>query len=169
MLSLGMKSFLVSMVTGTTSQVATISTLYLTKNKIAALFVLKICGSLLAYSAQSYVFGVKGGVFGPVLLRWIVGVTMTLFLSYKMVVYVGNLEKVKKTSDRLEGNYKFIFDYASIMFPVLVGFLIWEFPMRKFYIFNDNVNTNGYALLILSVVATFVAYDQKMLAESLSS
>ena len=162
-----MKSFLVSTLTGGTSQLATITTLYLTKNKIMALLVLQVFGTLLAYCAQAYVFGIKGGLFGPVFLRWMLTATMTLFLSYKMVIYIGNLEKVKEFSGKFKGRKKIIFDYLSIMVAVLVTFFMWEFPMRKLFIFDDSINTNMYALLIMSVVVGFVVYDQKMLNDIL--
>lgn len=163
MLSLGVKSFLVSSITGSISQAATIGTLFITKNKILALFVLQVLGTLLAYSAQSYIFGFSGGFFGPVLLRWMICVTVTLFLSYKFVIYIENLEKVQRISNKLKGIKKIIFDYLSIMMGVFLTFILWELPMRKLYIFNNNTNTDLYGFLIISVISGFVFYDQKIL------
>ena len=168
MVSVGLKSLLVSTATGTTSQVATILTLYLTNNPVLGLLVMQVFGTLLAYTAQSYVFGFNGGTFfNTVLLRWLIVNCLTLFVSYKLMVYIKNMKKVKELSGELEGTKKIIFDYLTIVGAVIVNFLLWELPMRKYYIFNENTNTNMYGCLILSIVSLVVFYDQTIVEKFL--
>jgi hypothetical protein len=159
-MSIAFKSLLVSMVTGTTSQLLTILTLYLTDNKILALMVLQVIGSAIAYMGQNFVFMGGRNFFSVLLLKWLVLSTMLLFLSYKLLVYLTEMKKVKELSNTLKGKKKLAFDYSIIVVATLIIYFLLNFPMRKHFIFNEADDGNRNGLLILGVTTALVVYDR---------
>jgi hypothetical protein len=159
-MSVAFKSFVVSLLTGSISQLLTILTLYVSNSKIMALLVFEVVGTVIAYTAQNFVFMGGRNFFSVLLLKWLVSSTMLLFLSYKLLVYLTNMKKIKTFSEELKGKKKVVFDYSIIIISATIVYFLMDLQMRKHYIFNESDNGNANGLLILGITGALVAYDR---------
>lgn len=137
---LSFKSFGAASVTGLITQIAVIIVLAVTKNPIYGILWEQIFGNILAYLVQSIVFG--RGFILETIIRWALVVSISLFVNVKMYQYIINIPQIKKFHAKLKGFWLTLFDYALITSAVVIIFTIWDYPMRKSYIFAVNNNTN---------------------------
>jgi hypothetical protein len=127
---------------------------------MAGLLVFQVIGTVIAYTAQNFVFMGGRNFFSVLLLKWLVSSTMLLFISYKILIYLADLKKIKELSNELKDKKKMVFDYSIIIMSTVIVYFLMDLPMRKHFIFNESANANGYSLLILGVTTAMVVYDR---------
>ena len=158
-LPLILKAFGVATATGTITQVSGYIILHLTKNPILSLLWIEIFGNILAYIAQSYIFGFKNFMLSMA-LRWAITVCISLFLCVKAYHYLSSLEKVKQIKKELSGWKLDIFKYSLLTLSVIIVFLVWDYNMRRDYIFQSNPKNTVYDLLLIGITMGLVAIDR---------
>ncbi len=155
------KSFLTSSITGTITQTSGFGILKLTQNPLLSILWIEIFGNILAYIAQSYVFGFKKIMLSTI-LRWAIVVCISLFMCVKSFSYLNNLKKVKELKKKFTGLKLDILNFAVLTLSVVVVFLVWDYSMRRDYIFkttNSDKNT-PYDLLLIGITIIIVAIDR---------
>jgi hypothetical protein len=162
---LSFKSFGAASVTGLITEITRFIILAVTKNPLYGILWGQIFGNILSYLVQSIVFG-RGFVLETV-IRWALVVSISLFVNVKIYNYIINIPQLKKLHDKLEGIWLTLFNYILIVGAVLIIFIIWDYPMRKSYIFavnNNNTNvvvTIQEAIVLLISILIFI-FDQNI-------
>ncbi len=162
---LSFKSFGAASVTGLITEITRFIILAVTKNPLYGILWGQIFGNILSYLVQSIVFG-RGFVL-ETLIRWSLVVSISLFVNVKIYNYIINIPQLKKLHDKLEGIWLALFNYILIVGAVLIIFIIWDYPMRKSYIFavnNNNTNvvvTIQEAIVLLISILIFI-FDQNI-------
>ncbi len=162
---LSFKSFGAASVTGLITEITRFIILAVTKNPLYGILWGQIFGNILSYLVQSIVFG-RGFVL-ETLIRWSLVVSISLFVNVKIYNYIINIPQLKKLHDKLEGIWLTLFNYILIVGAVLIIFIIWDYPMRKSYIFavnNNNTNvvvTIQEAIVLLISILIFI-FDQNI-------
>ncbi len=155
------KSFLTSTVTGTITQTSGFGVLKLTQNPLLSILWIEIFGNILAYLAQSYVFGFKKIMLSTI-LRWAIVVCISLFMCVKIFSYLDNLKKIKELKKKYTGFKLDLLNFSILTLSVVVVFLVWDYSMRRDYIFqitNSDRNT-PYDLLLIGITMMIVAIDR---------
>jgi hypothetical protein len=155
------KSLGVATTTGTITNVTAFLILTFTKNPILSIMWIQTFGNIIAYFAQSYIYGFKR-VIGGMILRWALVTCISMFLSIKLFQYINNLERVKKWKSELTGLKLDVLNYTLLLSSIMIVYFIWEFKMRKKYIFvyREADASNTIDLVILLVAGSLVAIDQ---------
>lgn len=153
------KSFGLATLTGTTTQVSGYLILQLSKNPILSLLWIEIFGNILAYIVQSYIFGFKNFMLSMA-VRWAITVCISLFLCVKAYHYLISLEKVKEIKKELTGWKLDLFNYSLLTLSVITVFLVWDYNMRRDYIFQPNPQNTVYDLLLIGITMGLVAIDR---------
>jgi hypothetical protein len=85
-----------------------------------------------------------------------------MFLSIKLFQYINNLERVKKWKSELTGLKLDVLNYTLLLSSIMIVYFIWEFKMRKKYIFvyREADASKTIDLVILLVAGSLVAIDQ---------
>ena len=162
---LAFKSFGASSVTGLITEITRFIILAVTKNPLYGILWGQIFGNMLSYLVQSIVFG-RGFILETV-IRWALVVSISLFINVKMYNYIINIPQIKNFHKQLKGLWLTLFDYLLITGTVLIIFVIWDYPMRKAYIFaTNNKNTNVVvtmqeAIILLISISIFII-DQNL-------
>ena len=115
------KSFGISSITGLITQISGYLILYLSKNPLLSILWIQIFGNILAYFAQSYVFGFKKFILS-VALRWAIVVCTSLFMCVKTFKYLDSLEKIKEWKRELTGWKLDILNFAVLTFSIMIVF-----------------------------------------------
>lgn len=157
---LAFKSFGAASVTGLITEITRFIILAVTKNPLYGILWGQIFGNIISYLVQSIIFG--RGFILETLIRWALVVSISLFINVKMYNYIINIPQIKKFHTKLKGLWLTLFDYLLITSSVLIIFMIWDYPMRKSYIFavnNQNVNsiiTIQEAIILLISISIFI-------------
>ncbi len=160
-LPLILKSFGVATVTGSITQSTGFLILYLTKNPLLSILWIEIFGNILAYVAQSYMFGFKKFILSMV-LRWCIVVCISLFMCVKTFHYLDSLEKIKEWKKELKDWKLDILNFSVLTLSVVIVFLFWDYSMRRDYIFkSENAEKNTwYDLLLIGITCVLVGIDR---------
>ena len=155
------KSLVVATTTGTITNVTAFLILTFTKNPILSIMWIETFGNIIAYFAQSYIHGFSR-VIGGMVLRWALVTCISMFLSIKLFQYITNLERVKKWKTELTGLKLDALNYALLLSSIMTVYFIWEFNMRKKYIFvyREADASKIMDIVILLVAGSLVAIDR---------
>jgi hypothetical protein len=162
---LAFKSFGAASVTGLITEITRFIILAVTKNPLYGILWGQIFGNIISYLVQSIIFG--RGFILETLIRWVLVISISLFINVKMYNYIINIPQINKLHKKLKGLWLTLFDYVLITGTVLIIFVIWDYPMRKSYIFavnNNNTNvvvTIQEAIVLLISILIFI-FDQKI-------
>lgn len=143
---LAFKSFGGASVTGLITEITRFIILAVTKNPLYGILWGQIFGNIISYLVQSIIFG--RGFILETLIRWILVISISLFINVKMYNYIINIPQINKLHKKLKGLWLTLFDYVLITGTVLIIFAIWDYPMRKSYIFAAN-NKNTDAIITI--------------------
>jgi hypothetical protein len=133
---LAFKSFGAASVTGLITEITRFIILAVTKNPLYGILWGQIFGNIISYLVQSIIFG--RGFILETLIRWVLVISISLFINVKMYNYIINIPQINKLHKKLKGLWLTLFDYVLITGTVLIIFVIWDYPMRKSYIFATN-------------------------------
>ena len=148
---LAFKSFGAASVTGLITEITRFIILAVTKNPLYGILWGQIFGNIISYLVQSIVFG-KGFILETI-IRWALVVSISLFINVKMYNYIINIPQIKKFHTKLKGLWLTLFDYLLITSSVLIIFMIWDYPMRKSYIFAvNNKNTDAIVTIQEAII-----------------
>jgi hypothetical protein len=154
------KSFGAASVTGLITEITRFIIIAVTKNPLYGILWGQIFGNIISYLVQSIVFG--QGFILETLIRWSLVVSISLFINVKIYNYIINIPQIKKLHTKLKGLWLTLFDYLLITGSVLIIFMIWDYPMRKSYIFNvnnkntDTIITIQEAIILLISILIFI-------------
>jgi hypothetical protein len=157
---LSFKSFGAASATGLITEITRFIIIAVTKNPLYGILWGQIFGNILSYLVQSIIFG--RGFILETLIRWSLVVSISLFINIKMYNYIINIPQIKRLHTKLKGLWLTLFDYTLITGTVLIIFAIWDYPMRKSYIFALNEkNTNTIvtiqeAIILLISILIFI-------------
>jgi hypothetical protein len=148
---LAFKSFGAASVTGLITEITRFIILAVTKNPLYGILWGQIFGNIISYLFQSIIFG-RGFILETV-IRWALVVSISLFINVKMYNYIINIPQIKKLHTKLKGLWLTLFDYVLITGTVLIIFAIWDYPMRKSYIFAvNNKNTDAIVTIQEAII-----------------
>ncbi len=156
-----LKTFLASFITSGISQGTGFIVLNLTKNPIYSILWIQIFGNIIAYFGQSYAFGFSEIISGMV-MRWCIVVAYSLIINIKVFNYLDNLKIVKKIRKQFKGIYLDLYNFLILTISIIVVFLVWNFPMRKYYVFIDREShqNNLFDLLLIIILANIFVIDK---------
>jgi hypothetical protein len=160
-LNLILKTLGASILTSVISQGTGFLVLNITKNPIYSILWIQIFGNIIAYFGQSYAFGFNEIIHGMV-IRWCIVVAYSLIINIKIFNYLDNLKIVKKIRKNFKGIYLDLYNFMILTLSIIAVFLVWNFPMRKFYIFIDREShqNNLFDLLLIIILANIFVIDK---------
>ncbi len=148
---LSFKSFGAASATGLITEITRFIIIAVTKNPLYGILWGQIFGNIISYLVQSIVFG-KGFILETI-IRWALVVSISLFINIKMYNYIMNIPQIKRLHRKLKGIWLTLFDYLLITGTVLIIFTIWDYPMRKSYIFAvNNKNTDAIVTIQEAII-----------------
>jgi hypothetical protein len=156
-----LKTFLASLLTSGISQITGFMVLSITKNPIYSILWIQIFGNFIAYFGQSYAFGFSEIINGMV-IRWCIVVAYSLIINIKVFNYLDNLKMVKKLRQYFKGVYLDLYNFLILTISIIVVFLVWNFPMRKYYVFIDRESHQNdvFDLLLIIILANIFVVDK---------
>ena len=159
-----LKTFGASIFTSLISQVTGFIVLNLTKSPIYSILWMQIFGNIIAYFGQSYAFGFNEIIHGMV-MRWCIVVAYSLIINIKIYNYLDNLKIVKKFRKYFKGIYLDLYNFLILTISIIVVFIVWNFPMRKYYVFIDRESHQNdlFDLLLIIILANIYIIDKNKL------
>ncbi len=152
---LSFKSFGASSATGLITEITRFIIIALTKNPLYGILWGQVFGNVISYLVQSIIFG-KGFIL-ETLIRWALVVSISLFINVKLYNYLINIPQIKKLHKKLKGFGLALLDYLLIIGAVLIIFVIWDYPMRKSYIFAANNKTTDAIITIQEAIILLIS------------
>jgi hypothetical protein len=155
-LTLGMKSFLTSVGTGSSTELFKMFLLYMNQSTQNVLIFSGIFSYSISYIAQRYVF-CGGRFFGLSLLKFFSISLVTIQLGTILLNLLENIPIIKKyTEDKtITDTRKKIYQYLLINASILIIFFCIDLPLRKSFIFVKNKSIDykySYMLIGLAIV-----------------
>lgn len=152
---LAFKSFGAASVTGLITEITRFIILAVTKNPLYGILWGQIFGNIISYLVQSIIFG--RGFILETLIRWALVVSISLFINVKMYNYIINIPQINKLHKKLKGLWLTLFNYVLITGTVLIIFAIWDYPMRKSYIFATNNKNTDVIITIQEAIILMIS------------
>jgi hypothetical protein len=155
-----LKSFGVSIITATLTEIVKISLLKITNNPDTTITYSLIFGYIIAYVAQRYVF-CGGRFFGISLLKYFAVSAITIQLYRMILDKILNIPFIKKKLDdeTLTDTKRKIYQYLLINFTIITIFICVDFPLRKYFIFVKNLHYDYLVSYILYIIAFLIYYN----------
>lgn len=156
-----LKTFSASLLTSSISQGTGFLVLNLTKNPMYSILWMQIFGNIIAYFGQSYAFGFSEIIHGMV-VRWCIVVAYSLIINIKIYNYIDNFKIVKKYRSHFKGIYLDLYNFLILTLSIIIVFIIWNFPMRKYYVFIDREShhNNLFDLLLIIILSNIFIVDK---------
>ena len=156
-LSLSMKSFLASFITGGTTESLKMLALYMNQSpQFVLIFVNGIFGYSISYALQRYIF-CGGSFFGLSFLKYFSVSLVTIQIASIFLNMLENNSIIKKyTEDKnISDTRRKIYKYLVINFAIFVIFFCIELPLRKSFIFIKNKSIDykySYTIIGLAII-----------------
>jgi hypothetical protein len=152
-LTLGMKSFLTSIGTGSSTELFKMFLLYMNQSTQNVLIFSSIYAYSICYIAQRYIF-CGGRFFGLSLLKYLSVSLVTIQLSYMLLNTLENIPIIKKYTDdnTISDTRKKIYQYLIINASIFIIFFCIELPLNKSFIFIKNKSIDyKYSYMIIGI------------------
>ena len=159
-MSLVLKSLIASLITGILAELSKILILITTNSSNTALILGSSIGYMLAYMGQRYVFG-GGKFFGISFFKYFSVAILGIQLSTWLLKFMQNRTKIRQIIDNKE-NSEFqqkLYKYLLINICILSVFILYDFPLRKRFIFVKHGYSDysySYYLCMMSVIMYLV-------------
>ena len=150
------KSFGVSLITGTLTEIFKITLLKTTGDPNKTIVYSSIFSYIIAYIAQRYVFN-GGRFFGISFLKYFAVSAITIQLYSLVLDKILNIPVIKNKLDdkTLSDTKKKIYQYTLINITIISIFICIDFPLRKYFIFVKNLQYDykiSYLLYFIAII-----------------
>lgn len=154
------KSFGVSLITGTITEFFKITLLKTTGDPNKTIVYSSIFSYIIAYIAQRYVFS-GGKFFGISFLKYFAVSAITIQLYSLVLDKILNIPVIKNKLDdkTLSDTKKKIYQYTLINITIISIFICIDFPLRKYFIFVKNLHYDYIVSYILYFIAILIYYN----------
>lgn len=166
MSSLLVKSFGVSLITGTITEIVKVILVNISDDLKSNLIISLIFAYTIAYIGQRFVFG-GGRFFGISLLKYIAIAVVSIQLSKLVLDKYQKLKFVNKlfSDPEITSFKKKLFNYLIMNAAILTIFVLFDYPMRKYFIFEKR-HTDYIAAYLLFGIASVIyllvlTYDEE--------
>ena len=163
-----LKAGIASFGSGTITQSSGFVFLYFTKDPIMTLLYILIVGNILGFFTQGYIHG-----YGPksiildFVIKWLLVASFGIFLNYKIFNYLSNEKHISEFKNKYKDVRLDIINYSLILTTIGIVFLIWNYHMRKRYVFVEY-NNPYLNLLILIIISSVITIDRFLIFKSLN-
>jgi len=155
-----MKSIGVSCITAVITEIVKILMLHFTSNPQLTIQVSSIFSYIISYIAQRLVFNRDDSFFGINCIKFF-GVAVIAIQLYSLLLdWIQNLNFIKNTIEdpKLSNTRKKIYQYIVINISILTVFLLFEFPLRKYFIFTKTPYDYNISLLLYFIALLMCSY-----------
>ena len=155
-----LKAGIASLGSGTITQSTGFIFLYFTKDPIKTLLYILVVGNILGFFTQSFIHGFKPKYIKlDFVIKWLLVASFSLFLNFKIFNYLSNEEHINKFKNQYKDLRLDIINYSLILITIGIVFLIWNYNMRKRFVFIEN-NNPYLNLLILILISSVIAINK---------
>ena len=161
-----LKTGFASFGSGTITQSTGFVFLYFTKDPIMTLLYILVVGNILGFFTQKFIhgFGIKN-VRLDFVIKWLLVASFSLFLNFKIFNYLSNEEHINEFKNKYKDVRLDIINYSLILITIGIVFLIWNYHMRKRFVFIEN-NNPYLNLLVLTLISSVIMVDRFLIIKN---
>jgi len=163
--SLGLKSFLVSGCTGGMTEMFKIFLLYINQSTQNVLIFGEIFGYSISYIAQRYVF-CGGRIFGISLLKFIAVASISIQISAILLHILENISIIKNIIEdkNISETKRKIYKFVLINISILIIYFCFDYPLRKSFTFVKNKSIDyKYSYMLFGLAILLYIFSIKYL------